>query len=465
MPDDQTLILFGATGDLCGRHLLPALVRLHVAGELPAGFRLLGTGPQPWDVPTFHDHVRQRLGSFAPDLAGDIESFLDLTSYRAVDVRDPAAVGDLIGSASGEALTFYLALPTDLIAATVEGLAQRGLPASARIAVEKPFGSDLASAEQLNVALARATSDDGHVFRVDHFLGMPTVQALPEAVTRLRRESVAPGSDVTRVSVLWEETLALEGRAAFYDRAGALKDLLQNHLVQILCQVLLSGSGGPQGSWSDRRLQSLRAVRIPTVEQARTSRRARYTAGTLLAATDGSTTEVPDYVGEKGVDASRQTETFAEVSLHVDTPQWPATEFVLRAGKAMGRIRQGLLLEFRRHSPGPDAGQVCAVSTSRQPLPRPLPPRMSRTLLTRPSDRRRWNSWPMSTFFGTCCREPLPCPCHGKKPSWRGGSSPRCCRNGPPVPCRWKHIQPEPHLRPRPATARSRDRESRRSRA
>lgn len=358
MPDDQTLILFGATGDLCGRHLLPALVRLHVAGELPAGFRLLGTGPQPWDVPTFHDHVRQRLGSFAPDLAGDIESFLDLTSYRAVDVRDPAAVGDLIGSASGEALTFYLALPTDLIAATVEGLAQRGLPASARIAVEKPFGSDLASAEQLNVALARATSDDGHVFRVDHFLGMPTVQALPEAVTRLRRESVAPGSDVTRVSVLWEETLALEGRAAFYDRAGALKDLLQNHLVQILCQVLLSGSGGPQGSWSDRRLQSLRAVRIPTVEQARTSRRARYTAGTLLAATDGSTTEVPDYVGEKGVDASRQTETFAEVSLHVDTPQWPATEFVLRAGKAMGRIRQGLLLEFRRHSPGPDAGQV-----------------------------------------------------------------------------------------------------------
>lgn len=361
MFDDQTVILFGATGDLCGRHLIPALARLFVADELPAGFRVVGTGPQQWDLPTFYDHVRKRLASFAPDLAGTAtEAFLDRLSYRSVDVLDATAVGGLVGGAvGGGPLTFYLALPTNLIAPTVAALAQQGLPASARIAVEKPFGSDLASAQQLNDALARATSDESHIFRVDHFLGMPTVQALPSAVTRMRRDKVAPGSEISRVSVLWEETLALEGRAAFYDRAGALKDLLQNHLVQILCQVLLEAADTASGGWSDRRRQALQGVQIPTAEQVRTSsRRARYTAGTLLAASDGSTTEVPDYVDEDGVDASRQTETFAEVSLRVDTPEWPDAEFVLRAGKAMGHIRQGLLVEFRQHSPGADVGEV-----------------------------------------------------------------------------------------------------------
>jgi glucose-6-phosphate 1-dehydrogenase len=358
--DDQTLILFGATGDLCGRHLIPALARLFVADELPAGFRVLGTGPQPWDLATFHDHVRTRLTTFAPDLASTaVESFLGRLSYESVDVSDRAAVGGLVSTASdGGALTFYLALPTNLIAATVDGLRSRGLPGSARIAVEKPFGSDLRSAEELNDALARATSDESHVFRVDHFLGMPIVQGLPSAVARLRRDSIPSGSDIATVSILWEETLALEGRAAFYDRAGALKDLLQNHLVQVLCQVLLDDTPALPGSWSERRLQALRAVQLPTAERARTStRRARYSAGVLHSTDDGATTEVPDYVAERGVDETRHTETFAQVSLHVDTPEWPDTEIVLRAGKAMGGPRRGIAFELRP-SPGLPAGEL-----------------------------------------------------------------------------------------------------------
>lgn len=361
MPANQTLIVFGATGDLCGRHLLPALARLFVAGELPAGFRFIGTGPQRWEVAAFQDHVRTRLASFAADLdAGGAEAFIGQLSYRPVDVLDPTAIGELVRSAPRVAsLTFYLALPTQLIGPAVDALGQVGLPASARIAVEKPFGSDLASAEDLNAALARVTSDDSQVFRVDHFLGMPVIAALPSTVARLRRSSAAPAdSGIAKVSILWEETLALEGRAAFYDRAGALKDLLQNHLLQILCQVTMDGSDATAGGgWWQRRLQALRAVQIPTADQvAATTRRARYTAGTLPATDDGDTVEVPDYIAEEGVEADRGTETFAQVSLQVDAPGWSGTEFVLRAGKAMGRRRCGILAEFRTPTAGADAG-------------------------------------------------------------------------------------------------------------
>ena len=355
MSADPTFILFGATGDLCGRHLIPALARLSVADELPAGFRVLGTGPEHFDEAAFRDHVRTRLATFAPDLAtAGVEAFIDRLSYRAADVQDPTAVGELVGLVPAGAPVFvYLALPTQLMAAAVEALHSNGLPVSVRIAVEKPFGEDLASARDLNVALARTTSDESHIFRVDHFLGMPTIQAVSAAVRNLRRKWVAEGSEVEKVSILWEETLALEGRAAFYDRAGALKDLLQNHLVQILCQVLQDDSPAPPGGWSERRLRALQTVRVPTAEQARSrSRRARYTAGTLLQAGGGAPTEVPDYVDEHGVDGGRNTETFAQLSLFVDNGEWTDAEFVLRSGKAMRSDRRGILFELRAGSSG-----------------------------------------------------------------------------------------------------------------
>jgi len=297
----QTLIVVGATGDLCGRLLLPALARLYVADELPAGFRFVGAGPQGWDLLTFQDHVRTRLAKFAPDLATDrTDTFVGELSYHHVDVLNPAAFSDLFeDAANGASLTVYLALPTHLIAAAVRAMGLIGRPASLRVAVavEKPFGSDLKSAEDLNAALARTASDEGHIFRVDHILGMPTVQALPSTLMRLRPQSgVSPSPDVTKVSILWEETLALEGRAAFYDRTGALKDLLQNHLLQILCQVTMSSSGeSTGGDWSRRRLKALREVQIPTADQARTTtRRARYTAGTLARTGEAAPVEVPD---------------------------------------------------------------------------------------------------------------------------------------------------------------------------
>lgn len=353
VPQGQTLIVLGATGDLTGRLLLPAVVRLYQAEELSPDFRFIGAGPQSWDLSTFRDYARTRLATFAPDLpASGREAFLATVGYHQVDVTDPASIGRLLDTwANTSSLTIYLALPTHLVTVAVASLRTAALPATVRVAVEKPFGSDLASAVALNVALARATSDERNIFRVDHILGMPTVQELPLTLPRIDPGSIgSSNSDIAEISILWEETLALEGRAAFYDRAGALKDLLQNHLLQLLCLVIMDAKVEPDGGdLSHRRLKALRAVEIPTTAQARlASRRARYTAGVLARTGGANGTPVPDYTAEDGVNPSRATETLAEVVLRVTSPHWSGTRFVLRAGKALGQRRRGLLIRFQQ---------------------------------------------------------------------------------------------------------------------
>jgi glucose-6-phosphate 1-dehydrogenase len=184
------------------------------------------------------------------------------------------------------------------------------------------------------------------VFRVDHVLGMPAIAALPSLVGAV--PPLPAGAEISQVSILWEETLALEGRAAFYDRAGALKDLLQNHLLQILCMITMKHRPtATPSNLSQRRLQALLDVQIPDNAQAAAdSYRARYTAGQLAATGSADGGVVPDYAAEAGVDGQRQTETLAEVILRISSPEWAGTRFVLRAGKALSRRRRGILLDF-----------------------------------------------------------------------------------------------------------------------
>ncbi len=348
MPDAQTLLVLGATGDLCGRLLLPALARLHDGELLSDGFRFVGAGPQSWDRGTFQSHARTRLSEHAPDVdVSRREAFLRTVYYHPVDVLDPAAIAGLVDTwGTTGSVILYLALPTNLVAATVSALAESALPDTVRIAVEKPFGSDLPSARALNAALADVTRQD-RIFRVDHILGMPTVQELPARLAPLLRPSAGPPPAVAEISILWEETLALEGRAAFYDQAGALKDLVQNHLLQILCVITMDPAPGPtDDDPSTRRMEALRRVQIPTADQAH-SRRARYTAGVLASTGGAHGARVPDYAAEQGVDPSRHTETLAEVTLFVDAPQWSGVRFVLRAAKAQGARRRGICIRFR----------------------------------------------------------------------------------------------------------------------
>jgi glucose-6-phosphate 1-dehydrogenase len=209
--------------------------------------------------------------------------------------------------------------------------------------VEKPFGTDSGSARDLNRRIAAVFPEEA-VFRIDHFLGQQTVQNLLglRFANRLF-EPVWNHAHLSRVEIVWDETLGLEGRAGYYDHTGALRDMLQNHLLQMLALVAMEPPAGlTERDLRDRKLDVLRATRAMTAAEAgRSSVRARYTAGTV----EGR--RLPDYAAEEGVDPDRQTETYAEVSLAVDNWRWAGVPFVLRSGKALAADRTEITLHFR----------------------------------------------------------------------------------------------------------------------
>jgi glucose-6-phosphate 1-dehydrogenase len=341
----EKLVLFGATGDLAGRFLLPALAALQAAGKLPGTFQVLGTARDELDDDTFLRAASERLEQHAQEVpAAARDAVVRMLRYRPVDVADARSVAALFDS--GAPAAAYLALPPSVFPAAVAALGEAGLAAGSRIALEKPFGQDLDSAVELNRLLARAGGERA-AFRVDHVLGMATVQNL--LALRLANpvlDAVWNSVHVERVEILWEETLALEGRAGYYDTAGALKDVLQNHLLQLLSLVAMEPAAG--GDLRERKVEALRAVRPPgRAELGSRTRRARYTAGRLAAPPEGSGRPVPGYADEDGVDPRRSTETFAEVVLELEGPRWTGTPFVLRAGKALPRRRKLVALRFR----------------------------------------------------------------------------------------------------------------------
>jgi glucose-6-phosphate 1-dehydrogenase len=336
------LVIFGATGDLTARYLLPGLGALRAAGLLSERFQVTGSGREDWDDEQFRSWAAAQLERHAPHLPTAVrDEVVSASAYRQADVRDPVSVAAAV--AGDGAVAAYLALPPPVFPAAVAALQAAGLPAGSRVILEKPFGEDLASAVRLNRALGEAMSER-EVFRVDHFLAMTTVQNL--LGLRLANRILEPiwnSMHIAAMDIVWEESLALEGRAAYYDGVGALKDMLQNHLLQLLCLIAME----PPVSLGERDLRGrkvdvLRSVRPLTPEgAARSSRRARYTAGRI------GDREVPAYVAEKGVDPSLNTETLAEVELEIDNWRWLGTTFRLRSGKALARDRKEVLVRFR----------------------------------------------------------------------------------------------------------------------
>ncbi|WP_369138411.1 glucose-6-phosphate dehydrogenase [Modestobacter versicolor] len=353
------LLLLGATGDLAGRFLLPALAWLTAAGRVPDDLQVVGAAAQDWDDETFRAHVAGRSAAAGelPDDAG--RALLARLRYRRFDAGDPATVAAAVAALPGDGpVAAYLALPPALFPATLRALGAAGLPPGSRIAVEKPFGADLAGAVALDALLAEVAGDERAVTRVDHFLGMSVVQELlgrhaagGDLTTGWDLATGWDSRSVEEVEVVWEETLGLEGRADFYDRTGALRDVLQNHLLQVLVLLAMEqpADGGEQALHAAK-LDLLRSLRLadPT-DPAACTRRARYTAGTLAAG--GASAAVPGYADEDGVDPARGTETYAEVLLAVDTPRWAGTRFRLRTGKAMPASRKGVAVHPRTAGP------------------------------------------------------------------------------------------------------------------
>jgi glucose-6-phosphate 1-dehydrogenase len=338
----ERLVLLGATGDLTARYLLPGLAALRNGGHIGDGFRLIGVGREDWRHEDFRRWASAQLDQHAPQLpTADRHAVVSASEYHRADVTDPVAMTAVMVGA--ERVAAYLALPPFLFPATVEALHAAGLPERSSIVLEKPFGEDLAEATELNALLSRVIPEEA-VFRVDHFLAMTTVQNI--LGTRLANRALEPiwnSAHIAAIDIVWDETLALEGRAGYYDGVGALKDMLQNHLLQLLCLVAMEPPISLDArDLRDRKVDVLRSIRpLSEDDVVRHTRRARYTSGLI----NGD--PVPAYVDEDGVDPAHRTETFAEMELRLDNWRWHETTFRLRTGKALGRNRMEVAVHFR----------------------------------------------------------------------------------------------------------------------
>jgi glucose-6-phosphate 1-dehydrogenase len=340
----ERLVLLGATGDLTARYLLPGLAALHSGGYLADGFQLVGAGRKNWSQEEFRKWASDRLDQHTPHLPTDARlAVVANAEYRETDVTDPAELTDLVSGAGAEPVAAYLALPPSVFAPTVSALHAAGLPPGSSIVLEKPFGENLAEAIELNTLLTDVLPEET-VFRVDHFLAMSTVQNI--LGTRLANRMLEPiwnTAHIEEIDIVWDETLALEGRAGYYDGVGALKDMLQNHLLQLLCVVAMEPPLSLDArDLRDRKVDVLRSV-LPLSDDdvLRHTRRARYTSGQIGGVA------VPACVSEKGVDPAHRTETFAEMELRLDNWRWHDTVFRLRTGKALGRNRKEVVVHFR----------------------------------------------------------------------------------------------------------------------
>jgi glucose-6-phosphate 1-dehydrogenase len=339
----KTLLILGASGDLTGRLLLPGLARLVASGRA-ADLSLVGAGSDDWTAAQWrrrvHDTFAEAAKSAGTEGKAALAAMEKNTAYHGIDVTAEGSLAALIGTLETP-VAVYFALPPQVSQKACEILDRAHLPPGTRLVLEKPFGSGTDSAQALNRTLAGLVPED-HVHRVDHFLGKATVlNILGLRFANRFLEPVWNRDHIEKVEIIFDEDLALEGRARYYDGAGALRDMIQSHLLHIMALLAIDAPATiGERDLRDAISTVLRASSI-TAPYKKSTRRARYTAGRI----DGR--DIPDYTAEEGVDPSRNTETLAEVEVGIDNWRWKGVPFILRSGKALGVERKEAVVTFR----------------------------------------------------------------------------------------------------------------------
>jgi glucose-6-phosphate 1-dehydrogenase len=343
-------VVFGATGDLTKRKLIPALYHRFMDAQFDEQSRIIGVSRSKLDDESFRKAVRDSIGQFVEKEYQDeptIERFLSVCSYVANDVSDEAHWADLSGKLRDDpnvVRAFYLAIAPDLFGPTCEYISKQGYyRRDARVVIEKPLGHDLKSSIEINDEVSRIFKED-QVYRIDHYLGKETVQnLLALRFANILFEPVWNSTHIDHVQLTVSESVGA-GTRGYYDESGALRDMVQNHMAQLLCLVAMEPPASDDAdALRDEKLKVLRSLKpITAADAGRVTVRGQYRAGSVDGqAVPGYQDELPD--DKKG----SKTETFVALKAEVENWRWAGVPFYFRTGKRMASRASEIVIQFR----------------------------------------------------------------------------------------------------------------------